>query len=88
MLSELVATAVPFGVTVPDPNVHTAETGSPEQLIVVAALNAFTGVMLTVVAAEVPPLTVAVVGESEIVKSVTVTATALDTDAALNVSPT
>ena len=83
--------AVPaLGVTLAGLKVQVASTGKSEQAKNVGALKAFAGVMLTIEVVDWPLDIVALVGETEIVKSgggVTTTETVFDVEAALLVSP-
>ena len=77
-------------VTLAGLKVQVVSTGKPEQAKKVAALKAFTGVMLTIEVVDWPLDMVALAGKSEIVKSgggVTTTGTVFDVEAALLVSP-
>ena len=88
-----VEVAVPdtSGVMLFEEKVQVVFLGSVPQVRVVAALNPFTEVTVIVTVAGVPALKEPLLGESAIVKSggpgQTTTATLLDTDAALFVSP-
>jgi hypothetical protein len=85
-------TAAPLGVTLAGLKTHVESAGSPLQERLVAALKLLIGVIVTVTAVELPFVTVALAGVSEIEKSgtgaaLTVTATAADTDALFPGSP-
>ena len=83
--------AAPLGVTLAGLNEQVEKLGSPLHARFVAALKPFVGVTVTVNIAFVPLVTVPLVGVNEREKSggpaVTTTVTALDTEAALLVSP-
>jgi len=76
-----------LGVTLAGLKAHVASAGSPVHERLVAALKLLMGVTVTVMVAEVPFVTVLLVGAREIEKSgagaaLTLTTTAADTEAA------
>ena len=82
--------AAAFGVMEDGLKAQVANDGSPEQVSDVAEENPFAGVMLTVDAAALPLVIVALVGESEIAKSgdaVIVMDMAFEVEGALLASP-
>jgi hypothetical protein len=89
MVSTEVA-AAPFGVKDTGLKAQVVKDGNPEQANEVNKLNPLTGVTVMVEVAEPPLVVVALVGESEMLKSgaaFTVTGTALDVEELLLASP-
>jgi hypothetical protein len=92
IVSVAVVAVVPLGVTLAGLNEQVAFVGSPLQARFVAALNPLNGVTITVTISELPALTVAVFGVSDMEKSATgaavmTTLSAAEVDVALVLSP-